>query len=529
MAHWRLRKASPIRPLGFLPLIALLLAGSALAQCDLIKIFPAAGELNDGFGGAVALEGDLAVLGARTAPGPYGPGRAYVHDAATGALLHELSGSGLDDLDYFGHSVAVAGGLVIVGAPFWAEGAGSAHVFDTQTGQELFFLQPDDPLAGAGFGEAVALWGGMAVVGSPRAVVANKPRGAVYLFDLSTGQQRRKIAASDGQKDDFFGSGLACSDDRLLVGAVGVDDKGDAAGAAYLLDLAAKTELFKFTASDGATADNFGGSLDLDHRYALVGAAGNNLGGYDEGAAYLYDVSTGQELHRLVSADPQAAEMVGSGVALGVDVAYAGAIFRNDGITKAGAVHVFELQTGAALYRFASPEPQHSALLGYVAWSAGRLLVGAPRQDGAAADSGAAFLGTDDACALGASFCIATSNSTGRAASIRAEGSTSLARDEFALVASHVPAFQSGVFLASVTADFVPSFAGGQGNLCLGAPLQRLNLGPLNSGAAGRLATQVDLKLVPGVVVPGDTWRFQGWFRDGATSNTTDGVVLTFD
>lgn len=515
--------------LALLSLVALFAAHSAAAQCNLTKIFPASGQTHDGFGGALALDDTYAVVGARTAPGPYGPGRAYLFDAATGVLQHELAGAGLTGINYFGFSVAVQDDRVLVGAPFWSGAKGSAHLFDAQTGQELLVLQPNDPVDDASFGLAVAIWKEFAIVGAPGALVKNKARGAVYLFDLATGQQRRKIVASDGELYDSFGSALAARGDRLLVGAIGVDDKGDGSGAAYLLDLAAKTELFKFTASDGADLDGFGGPLDLDARYALIGAAGHDLGGYDEGAAYLFDVNTGQEVRKLVSPDQHAAELLGAGVALGDDVAYAGAIFSNDGVVKAGAVHVFELQTGEELYRMASPEPQNSALFGRVAWSAGRLLVAGAGQDGAATDSGAAFLGPDDACTLGASYCVAAPNSTGLPASIRAEGSTDLKRNQFALLATDVPAFQGGVFLAGVNADFVPFFAGGQGNLCLGAPFQRLNLGPLNSGAAGRLATSVDVKLVPGIVSPGDTWRFQGWFRDGATSNTTDGVVLTFD
>ncbi len=57
-----------------------------------------------------------------------------------------------------------------------------------------------------------------------------------------------------------------------------------------------------------------------------------------------------------------------------------------------------------------------------------------------------------------------------------------------------------------------------------------------NSGAAGEITIQVDLTQLPTpsgphVVLAGETWNFQAWFRDanpGATSNFTDGLSILF-
>ena len=44
----------------------------------------------------------------------------------------------------------------------------------------------------------------------------------------------------------------------------------------------------------------------------------------------------------------------------------------------------------------------------------------------------------------------------------------------------------------------------------------------------------VDLNGIPSgsgfvAVQPGETWNFQCWYRDGATSNFTDAVSITFE
>jgi hypothetical protein len=100
-----------------------------------------------------------------------------------------------------------------------------------------------------------------------------------------------------------------------------------------------------------------------------------------------------------------------------------------------------------------------------------------------------------------------------------------------------MPPHSFGMFLVSRTPGFVPFFGGSQGNLCLGPPIGRFAHDVLGTGASGAFALDVDTKALPmghGAVevLPGETWCFQAWFRDanpGPTSNTTDGVAVTFE
>ena len=74
--------------------------------------------------------------------------------------------------------------------------------------------------------------------------------------------------------------------------------------------------------------------------------------------------------------------------------------------------------------------------------------------------------------------------------------------------------------------------------LCIASPgIGRFNADIQNTGAGSMVSFTPDQTMWPQpstfiVVLPGDTWNFQYWYRDvnpGPTSNFTDAVQLTFD
>ena len=101
------------------------------------------GTATDNFGGSVAISGSTAVVGAlchpvpsgSTCPAKPGPGAAYVfvENGSTWSLQAELTASDGAAGDYFGQSVTVDGGTVVVGANGHMVGShaqeGAAYVF----------------------------------------------------------------------------------------------------------------------------------------------------------------------------------------------------------------------------------------------------------------------------------------------------------------------------------------------------------------------------------------------------------------
>ncbi len=143
---------------------------------------------------------------------------------------------------------------------------------------------------------------------------------------------------------------------------------------------------------------------------------------------------------------------------------------------------------------------------------------------------------TCDPTVVGSNYCSANLNSTGSAATIRANGSALASLNDLTLTAELLPLQSVGYFVVSPAQGFVPNAGGSSGNLCLGLPVGRYAGNILSSGAQGSFQLQLDLTAIPqpaGNVAgqAGQTWNFQAWYRDAflgvPTSNFTNGVTLT--
>jgi len=144
------------------------------------------------------------------------------------------------DNDDFGYAVALGGDIAVVGARF-AEGAeahssnGAAYVFQrdpiqTDRWNEIAKLAPADTSASAFFGSALALAGDTVVVGAHGADIGDKVgQGAAYVFKRDQGApgawgEVEKLLASDGLSDGHFGTAVALDGEVKLIGAKGADE-----------------------------------------------------------------------------------------------------------------------------------------------------------------------------------------------------------------------------------------------------------------------------------------------------------------
>ncbi|MEZ6014332.1 MAG: hypothetical protein R3F49_04410 [Planctomycetota bacterium] len=137
---------------------------------------------------------------------------------------------------------------------------------------------------------------------------------------------------------------------------------------------------------------------------------------------------------------------------------------------------------------------------------------------------------------VGVNYCTANPNQTGVAGRISGLGSDRVVDNHFILQADRLPTNTVGSFIASRNRGWSPGSGGSAGALCLGGELARFGA-VLPTGSLGRIESQINLGAIPlpsgpvGVLA-GETWRFQGWFRDRAgnvpTSNLTDGLEVTF-
>jgi len=248
--------------------------------------------------------------------------------AAVGDQLFKLLASDGAYFDQFGYSVAISGNTAIVGAisdDDHGSGSGSAYLFDVTTGTQFAKLVASDGLAGDVFGWSVAISGNTAIIGAPNDDDHGSNSGSAYLFDVSTGTLLAKLVASDGAADDRFGESVAISGNTAIVGAYWDDDRGGASGSVYLFDVTTGAQLAKLVASDGAAGDEFGRSVAISGNTAIVGAYGDDDHGSNSGSAYLFDVATGTQLAKLIASDGAGGDFFGSSVSISGSTAIVGA------------------------------------------------------------------------------------------------------------------------------------------------------------------------------------------------------------
>ena len=201
-----------------------------------------------GFGHSVALSKDTALVGAITSSDlEVMGGRAYLfrHGSRGWQLEARLAPPEPKPLQKFGAAVALDGDLALVGAPRAVLGektrAGAVFLFRRNGSgwQPAAALTGSPPRNDEEFGRTVSLSAGRLIVGSQFGDAAGLNTGGAWLFDLhgDRWQSRGPVLAPDAAALDEFGSAVAMSDRWILIGAPREAEAGNAAGAAYLYDL----------------------------------------------------------------------------------------------------------------------------------------------------------------------------------------------------------------------------------------------------------------------------------------------------
>lgn len=339
------------------------------------------GEWAHQYGLASAVSGDILVVGAYGADigGQSVAGAAYLYARNLGGadnwgFVKRLTASDYAAFNYFGHSVAVSGDTIVIGA-YGAdiggqEAPGAAYIFSRNWGGadnwgQVKKLYASDYAEQDHFGAAVAISGDIVAVGSNRANIGGQVQaGAAYVFSRNWGGmenwgQVKKLYASDYAQGNYFGSCLALDGDTLVVGAYLADVLGqDSAGAVYVFshnwggqdNWGQVKRLFAY---DHAANDHFGQSVAISGDILLVGAPGADIGGQSGvGAAYLFYRNIGGpefwgELKKLTARDGAVEDFFGTSVAISGDTLLVGAYAVDVGVKEnAGAAYVYSRNWG---------------------------------------------------------------------------------------------------------------------------------------------------------------------------------------
>jgi len=247
----------------------------------------AATALNDKFGTALSMDGDRLIVGVPNESGTAtDSGKAYIYNVVTGDLLFSLENPtdyGTPDSDLFGTSVSISGSRCIVGAPGEDDEngteSGKAYIFDVADGSLMVKLDnpnPYDTSVNDLFGTSVAITDDKCVVGAPGEDVG---AGKAYIFDIEDGSLLITLDdpnAYSTKDDDNFGTAVSIAGDKCLVGAPLEDSTyGQQSGTAYIFNAVTGVLLQRIddpNAYGTAVSDNFGGALAISDKRCIVGA-----------------------------------------------------------------------------------------------------------------------------------------------------------------------------------------------------------------------------------------------------------------
>ncbi len=310
------------------------------------------------------------------------------------------------DNDRFGSAISIDGDQGLFGAYLSKENgeeSGAAFIRNIRPTAEMneVKLLPSDGKPGDWFGSSVLLSADLAAVGAATGDGREVDSGCVYLFTRDGSQwiERTKLMASDGERDDLFGSSLAFSGNRIVVGAPFDDETGFGTGAAYVYryDGSRWIEEARLVAPDGHSFSFFGTSVAIDEHRIIVGASHDGANGRFSGAAYAFafDGVKWNLAQKFRAAEGNEEDLFGHAVNIDGDRLLVSAIQVEYNGDYSGAVYFFSFDGIEWIERstlLASDGATNDVFGWSVALSETTALIGAHRHDHLGESSGAAYL-----------------------------------------------------------------------------------------------------------------------------------------
>lgn len=304
----------------------------------------------------------------------------------------KLTASDAASGDQFGYSVSISGDYAIVGAianDDAGTSSGSAYIFvrSGSSWSQQAKLTASDAAAGDTFGWSVAIHGDYAVVGASTDDDAGASSGSAYVFVRSgtSWSQQAKLTASDAASDDRFGWSVDIQGDSVVVGTLN-------ANAAYVFVRSGTSwsEEAILTAASSSSGDRFGYSVSIFDEHVVVGAERSDIMSFDAGAAFVFVRSGGSwsEQATLLASDAASSDGFGHAVSIdgdyivcGTSLAEAAYVYARSG-TSWSEQAILTASDGAANDSFGSS----------VSISGDYIIVGADSNDDAGTNSGSAYI-----------------------------------------------------------------------------------------------------------------------------------------
>jgi sulfur relay (sulfurtransferase) DsrC/TusE family protein len=368
-------------------------------------------EMGESFGQSVAIFGTRLVVGAHFEnTGAAGAGSAYVYDlsgATPTVPVFTLNNPDAVAGEHFGVAVAISGARVVVGTPARDPG-GIAFAYDLNGATPTVpvnTLRNPGPVVGDSFGYSVAISGTRVVVGAVSDDTGVVDSGSAYVYDLTSGTPTVPVAALHNPnpvRDDSYGTAVAISGTRVVVGASGDGTSEGDMGSIYVYDLSSATPSVPVLSVDnpGLLGSHlFGIAVAISGTRIVVGASYDDTGALGAGIAYVYDLSSATPAvpaATLLNPNPAPFDEFGNSVGISGTRIVVG-VHRSDiGGTDSGRTYVFDLSSASPdvpVRTLNNPSPASGDEFGYaVAISGARVVVGSVLDDTGQVDAGSAYV-----------------------------------------------------------------------------------------------------------------------------------------
>jgi len=161
--------------------------------------------------------------------------------------VHTFTNPNSSNPDFFANAVAIDGNYALVGArteDTGATDAGLAFLYDVTTGN-LLRIADLSPAAGDNFGWSVAVRGDYVAIGAPSDNTGGNDAGRAFLFSASTGNLLHSFSGPGAAAGDRFGDSVAISGNHVLIAATFDRSFVLRGGQAFMFDARGSSASFK--------------------------------------------------------------------------------------------------------------------------------------------------------------------------------------------------------------------------------------------------------------------------------------------
>ncbi len=327
---------------------------------------------NEGFGSSEILIHDNTAIVSLTVDmnGGYNySGAVYLYDVQTGNLINSILNPTPYSMEFFGKSKMIVDDTLIIASSDRNGGqnnSGAVYLYDLQTGNLKYSLINPTPAANDYFGNIMVAKDNFLVTSSVNDSYSGYTNaGSVYIYDINTGSLLHHITDPNSSSYTLFGQYFNIIDDKLTVYAANSGTTNHQ-GVLYLYDLATGNLLHTFNNPTPNNFDYFGQDYIIVDNNMFIRASGDNDGFSNSGTVYQYDLTSYNLINVYSNPTPGAADRFGRDAIFTDNHLMIAPVYADDnnGFNNNGVIHIFDTISGNLLHTIENPIPGNSVEFG---------------------------------------------------------------------------------------------------------------------------------------------------------------------